>query len=158
MRIAIVLVGAAAAAMGITVQSVYSLWYFCADLVYVILFPQLVCVIFLPHTNVCGSLVGYVVSWTLRLLGGEVLLGIQPTIIYPWYDEESGSQLFPFKTLTMLISLLSIIVCSKLFRAVCVTNGRTYGGPRCRRSCQVWHSRGSINHTFSNPAFVGDNE
>ena len=119
MRAAVIVVGVSAAVMGIKVQSVYGLWYLCADLVYVILFPQLLCVIYLPFTNVYGSLVGYIVGWILRLLGGEALINLDPVIVYPWYDQDSGYQLFPFKTLTMIISFITIVVSSLLFRILC---------------------------------------
>ncbi|KAK2161198.1 hypothetical protein LSH36_120g12004 [Paralvinella palmiformis] len=115
MRVALIIVGVSAAVLGIKVQSVYALWYLCADLIYVILFPQLFCVIYLPFTNVYGSLTGYIVGFIIRLLGGESLLNIKPVIYYPWYDEVSGCQLFPFKTLTMLISLVTIAVSSFFF-------------------------------------------
>ena len=48
--------------MGITIHSIYGLWYLCADLVYVILFPQLVSVIYIGYTNTYGSLAGYCVG------------------------------------------------------------------------------------------------
>jgi high affinity choline transporter 7 len=41
------LVGGAATALAIIVHSVYGLWYLCADLVYVFLFPQLLCVVYI---------------------------------------------------------------------------------------------------------------
>jgi high affinity choline transporter 7 len=47
MRVAIFGTGALATAMGIMVESIYGLWYLCADLVYVILFPQLFSVVYL---------------------------------------------------------------------------------------------------------------
>ncbi len=43
---------------------------------------------------------------------GDPILDLPPLIEYPWYDEESETQLFPFKTMTMLISLLCIILAS----------------------------------------------
>jgi len=142
MRAAVIVVGVSAAVMGIKVQSVYGLWYLCADLVYVILFPQLLCVIYLPFTNVYGSLVGYIVGWILRLLGGEALINLDPVIVYPWYDQDSGYQLFPFKTLTMIISFITIVVSSLLFRIFC---GRRLIDPEANSYDM---QGGDVNHAY----------
>ncbi|MCP9266061.1 High-affinity choline transporter 1 [Dirofilaria immitis] len=66
MRIAIVAVGFSATLMALTINSIYGLWYLCADLVYVILFPQLVCVVYFKHSNTYGSVIGYVGGKTVR--------------------------------------------------------------------------------------------
>ncbi|VDK40572.1 unnamed protein product [Anisakis simplex] len=60
MRIAIVAVGFLATLMALTINSIYGLWYLCADLVYVILFPQLVCVVYMERSNTYGSIAGYI--------------------------------------------------------------------------------------------------
>lgn len=41
----------------------------------------------------------------LRLLGGESYLNWKAAVAYPWYDEETNTQYFPYKTMTMLIGL-----------------------------------------------------
>jgi high affinity choline transporter 7 len=46
MTIGIVGVGAAASILAIVVDSIYSLFVLCSDFVYVMLFPQLTCVIY----------------------------------------------------------------------------------------------------------------
>lgn len=111
MRISIFGVGVLATVMGITVDSIYMLWFLCSDLVYVVLFPQLLCVIYLRWTNTYGSLAGYILGLFFRLAGGEPALNIPILIEYPFYDEELG-QLFPFKTLGMLVTLSSIALFS----------------------------------------------
>lgn len=60
MRMAIIAVGCLATAMALTINSIYGLWYLCADLVYVILFPQLVCVVYYNRSNTYGCLAGYI--------------------------------------------------------------------------------------------------
>jgi high affinity choline transporter 7 len=45
-RAAVIVTGVAATGLALSVQSVYALWYLCADLVYVVLFPQLVMVLY----------------------------------------------------------------------------------------------------------------
>jgi solute carrier family 5 (high affinity choline transporter), member 7 len=114
MRIGIFFVGILATIMGITIQTVYGLWFLCADLVYVILFPQLFCVIYLRDSNTYGSLVAYWIGLILRLLSGEPLINLPATFKYPYYDYENDIQLFPYRTFSMLISFFLIISVSYL--------------------------------------------
>ncbi|KAI8503937.1 High affinity choline transporter 1 [Branchiostoma belcheri] len=93
-----------------------SLFLLCGDLVFVILFPQLVCVIHLEFTNTYGSLCGYIVGMVLRICGGESLLSIDPVIKYPYYDEREGLQLFPFRAFAMLCSFLTIVAVSLVLK------------------------------------------
>lgn len=80
----------------------------CSDLVYVILFPQLLMVVhFKHHCNTYGSLSAYIVAFFVRLTGGEPMLGLSPMIHYPGWDGER--QLFPFRTLAMITSLVTLI-------------------------------------------------
>ncbi|XP_071131681.1 high-affinity choline transporter 1-like isoform X1 [Mytilus edulis] len=112
MRFGIFGVGALATAMAIEVDSIYDLWFLCSDLVYVILFPQLVSVVYLKGTNTYGSLAGFILGLFFRIAGGEESMNISPIIKYPWYDEVEKKQLFPFKTLSMIMSFVSIIAVS----------------------------------------------
>ncbi|KAH3861209.1 high-affinity choline transporter 1-like [Dreissena polymorpha] len=117
MRVSIFGVGVLATLMGITVDSIYALWFLCSDLVFVVLFPQLLSVIYIRWTNTYGSLAAYIVGLFFRLAGGEAALKIPVLIKYPFYSEEDG-QLFPFKTLCMLISLSTILLVSYLTKYV----------------------------------------
>ena len=65
MRGSILIVGALACLLGIYIESIYELWFLSSDLVYVILFPQLVSVLFIPFTNTYGSFAGFIVGKTL---------------------------------------------------------------------------------------------
>lgn len=115
MRGSILMVGALATAMALTVKSIYGLWYLSSDLVYVILFPQLVCVVyFKSFCNLYGSLSAYIVGFLLRALGGESIIGIPAIIHYPFFDHEHQDQLFPFRTLSMLCSLSTLLSVSSL--------------------------------------------
>jgi len=114
MKVSIILVGCVATYMALSVHSIYGLRYLSSDLVYVILFPQLVCVVhFKKHCNTYGSLSAYIVGLLLRGLGGEDILGLHPWIKYPFYDDEHG-QLFPFRTFSMLSSFATLIAVSRL--------------------------------------------
>uniref|UniRef100_A0A914CLK7 High-affinity choline transporter 1 n=1 Tax=Acrobeloides nanus TaxID=290746 RepID=A0A914CLK7_9BILA len=112
MRFSIIVVGGLATVMALTINSIYGLWYLCADLVYVILFPQLLLVMYFKRSNTYGSLCGYAVGLLLRLSGGEPLLHFPAIIHYPMYDAETGTQYFPFKTMSMVASLYCCVATS----------------------------------------------
>lgn len=114
MRMGIFLVTFLATIMGITIKSVYGLWFLCSDLVYVVLFPQLCCVIYYKKSNTYGSLVAYIIGILLRLAAGESMFGLDALIEFPGYIEETGEQKFPFRTLSMLTSFFFIIAVSML--------------------------------------------
>ena len=95
--------------------------------VFVLLFPQLLCVLYDRRTNLAGSIAAFVVSLVLRLGGGEPLFGVPPLIPYPeifagllplepakWYDPENGALLFPFKTLAAAVGLVILPTVSRL--------------------------------------------
>uniref|UniRef100_A0A8D0RG79 Solute carrier family 5 member 7 n=1 Tax=Sus scrofa TaxID=9823 RepID=A0A8D0RG79_PIG len=117
MRITVFVFGASATAMALLTKTVYGLWYLSSDLVYIIIFPQLLCVLFIKGTNTYGAVAGYIAGLFLRVTGGEPYLNLQPLIFYPgYYVEKNGiyNQRFPFKTLAMLTSFLSNICISYL--------------------------------------------
>jgi high affinity choline transporter 7 len=133
-RGSVVLLGACAIVLALKVQSVQALWFFTSDLVFVLLFPQLVYALFDPKVNRTGSIVGFAVSFVLRIGGGEPLLGIPHFIPYPeiwswmsgadaasWYSGETI--LFPFKTLAASVGMVLIPVVSRL------TSGRDPARP-----------------------------
>lgn len=115
-RISLVLVGLAGMGLAFGDDSVFSLWLLSGDLLYCIVLPQLVCVLYVSCANSYGAISGYVVAMLLRLLSGEPILGIPPLLLYPGWREEEGKiiQYFPYRTLAMLCSLLCIIMVSKL--------------------------------------------
>jgi high affinity choline transporter 7 len=126
-RGSILLLGTAAVVMALKVQSVQALWFFTSDLVFVLLFPQLVFALFDRRVNVVGSIVAFSVSLVLRLGGGEPLLDVPHFIPYPellatvvpghpneWYDTASGAMLFPFRTLAVVVGLVLLPTVSRL--------------------------------------------
>ncbi|MGE0811873.1 MAG: sodium:solute symporter family protein [Vicinamibacterales bacterium] len=104
-RASILLFGALAAGLALEVQSVQALWFFTSDLVFVLLFPQLVAALFDPRANRTGSMVAFAVSAVLRLGGGEPLLGLPATLPYP--DD------FPFRTLAAAVGLVLLPLVSR---------------------------------------------
>jgi high affinity choline transporter 7 len=127
MRLAIAALALGAVVLALKVQSVQALWFFTSDLVFVLLFPQLVCALFDRRANLAGSVVAFVVSLVLRLGGGEPLFGVPPLLPYAevaasvlpidpaaWYDADSGALLLPYKTFAAAVGLLVLPAVSRL--------------------------------------------
>ncbi|XP_071043060.1 high-affinity choline transporter 1-like [Parasteatoda tepidariorum] len=113
MRFAILYLYFIAIIIACKVRSVFGWWFLFTDLVYIILFPQLVCVLyFKKFSNTYGSLCAYIIGFLLRILGGEEIIGLPVLLKYPYFLEETGQQLFPFRTLSMLISLSTLLAVS----------------------------------------------
>ncbi len=126
-RFSVLAFAAGALLLALRVQSVQALWFFTSDLVFVLLFPQLVYAIFDSKSNRIGSMTAFFLSLALRLGGGEPLLGLKPFIHYPeifagflpgrpqdWYDPSSGAILFPFKTLAAAVGFVVLPLVSRL--------------------------------------------
>uniref|UniRef100_A0A915JCU9 High-affinity choline transporter 1 n=1 Tax=Romanomermis culicivorax TaxID=13658 RepID=A0A915JCU9_ROMCU len=112
MKAGIIMVGILATVMALTIKSIYGLWYLSSDLVYVILFPQLLSVVYMSKVNTYGSIAGYAVGLIARGVGGEPLLDFSPIIEF--WGFEGGTQFFPFKTMAMLLSLGTLTFVSYL--------------------------------------------
>ncbi|CAL1544320.1 unnamed protein product [Lymnaea stagnalis] len=104
-RFFIVFFGVLGTLVAIFSTTIYGLFVLCCDLMYVVLFPQLTCVLWLPWSNTYGSLAGLAVSLLLRFLCGDPMLGIPSVIKFPMYDHDTETQLFPFRTFSMLAGL-----------------------------------------------------
>ncbi len=105
-RVSILLFGAVAAVLALEVRSVQALWFFTSDLVFVLLFPQLLFALFDPKANRAGSMVAFVVSLVVRVGGGEPLLSLPALLPYP-----DG---LPFRTLAAALGLVLLPVVSRL--------------------------------------------
>ena len=104
-RSSILLFGALATVLALEVQSVQALWFFTSDLVFVLLFPQLLYAIVDPRANRTGSVAAFVVSLVLRVGGGEPLLGIPALIHYP--------EGVPFRTVAAVAGLAVLPLVSR---------------------------------------------
>ncbi len=126
-RLSILALGMLAAIIGLHVQSVQRLWFFTADLVFVLLFPQLLYALFDPRANRLGSMAAFAASLALRLGGGEPILGIPATIPYGeilsralpgmsgvWFDPREHATLFPVRTFAAVVGLVLLPVVSRL--------------------------------------------
>ncbi|XP_070384849.1 high-affinity choline transporter 1-like isoform X2 [Dermacentor albipictus] len=118
LRSMIWLVGVIATATAISAHSVLGLWSLSSDMVYVLLFPQFVALFYLrKRSNAYGAVLGFVVGVISRALCGEPLLRLPALIQLPSYDAERGQQ-FPFRTMCMLLSLMSLLLGSAIAKAL----------------------------------------
>jgi solute carrier family 5 (high affinity choline transporter), member 7 len=108
---AVVIVGVAATLMALHVRSIYMLWVLCSDLVYCVLFPQLLLALKDPKANRWGSYAGMIVSLLLRVGAGEPLLGLP--VLLPFATDATGAPTGPVKTLAMLAGLLTMWAVSR---------------------------------------------
>jgi high affinity choline transporter 7 len=104
-RASILVFGAVATVLALRVQSVQALWFFTSDLVFVLLFPQLVYAIFDPRANRAGSIAAFAVSLLLRVGGGEPLLGLPAFIAYP--------DVVPFKAIAAAAGFVLLPIVSR---------------------------------------------
>jgi high affinity choline transporter 7 len=115
LRIGVVVLGSAAVLLALSVKSVYQLWFLSSDLVYVILFPQLVMGLFFRRLTTTGALAGVIVSLTLRSFLG--LLSFD--WFRAWVHRDSWPDIvthLPSLTLAMLSSILAMTVVSLMAR------------------------------------------
>jgi high affinity choline transporter 7 len=104
-RSSIFLFGAMAAVLALKVQSVQALWFFTSDLVFVLLFPQLLSALFDPRANRIGSIAAFAVSLVLRVCAGEPLLSLPAVIAYP--------AIVPFRTVAAAAGLILLPIVSR---------------------------------------------
>lgn len=104
-RASILLFGGAATVLALKVQSVQALWFFTSDLVFVLLFPQLVFALFDRKANRTGSIAAFAVSLVLRVGGGEPLLGLPPLFAYP--------DAMPFRTVAAIAGFVVLPLVSR---------------------------------------------
>ncbi len=97
--------GAIATVLALKVQSVQALWFFTSDLVFVLLFPQLLYAVFDSKANRTGSIVAFTVSLALRVGGGEPLLSIRALIAYP--------ETMPFRVVAAVAGLILLPLVSR---------------------------------------------
>ncbi|KAL3886143.1 hypothetical protein ACJMK2_026159, partial [Sinanodonta woodiana] len=110
-RLSIFVIGAIATVISIFVPVIYGLFILAADVVFVIVLPQLTCAVFFKFTNSYGAIFGFTAGLLLRLGAGEITLNFPEFIHYPGFDVRDG-QLFPFRTFAMVVSFLTICIVS----------------------------------------------
>ncbi|XP_068612704.1 high-affinity choline transporter 1-like [Brachionichthys hirsutus] len=116
-RCSIILSGLVGTSLTYLRSGILVFWILGSDLNYTIIFPQLVCALFTDVSNGYGATAGFLVAVVLRLLCGEPLIGLPVILHFPHCILEDGVyvQTWPFKTICMLITLVSILAFSYVF-------------------------------------------
>ncbi|CAJ1087410.1 LOW QUALITY PROTEIN: high-affinity choline transporter 1-like [Xyrichtys novacula] len=110
-RSSIVIIGIVGTSFTYLDSSILVFWILSSDLTYTIMLPQLICILFIRVSNPYGAVIGYIIAFVLRALCGEPVLNLPAILHFPGCTLEDGVyiQRSPFKTICMLVSLVSIV-------------------------------------------------
>lgn len=119
-RSSIVVVGLIGTSLTSLKKSLLIFLFLGAEVAYIIVFPQLLCVLFVNKSNGYGVVMGLLTGLTLKLLNGVPSLGLTPVLHYPACISDNGAhvQCVPVKTISMLAVLVAIVLFSYLAAAL----------------------------------------
>ncbi|XP_057705633.1 high-affinity choline transporter 1-like [Corythoichthys intestinalis] len=113
---AVLFTGLVGSSLAFLEVSILSYWLLGSTVTYVLMFPQLICILFFENSNAYGAISGLFIGGMLRLLSGEPSLGLPVTLPFPGCTLENGVyvQHAPVSTICMLCNLISTLVVSYL--------------------------------------------
>ncbi|XP_076025506.1 high affinity choline transporter 1-like isoform X1 [Genypterus blacodes] len=124
-RLTVVAVGLLGAALTGVKSNIMEIWILSTLMIYIVVFPQLVCVLFLNICNAYGAVAGCIVGIVLRLLCGEAEVGLPAALHLPGCTREDGvyDQCFPVNTICMLSAFGTTLLFSYL-ASLLINKGR----------------------------------
>ncbi|XP_055328892.1 high-affinity choline transporter 1-like [Paramacrobiotus metropolitanus] len=114
-KVCVINCGVIGTALGCVVLPYRGIKLLLTDIISTAVFPQLVCALFVPKCNGYGSLSAIGLTTIARLLFGEPSLSRHLTVVrLPLYNADLDVQLFPYRSVLLLVSLASTVLFSKL--------------------------------------------